>query len=70
MGDQVVITKAGELVDHITEAAMKHGCRPTTEVIVRIGTIGAQYRINCLKGQSDDRGTRLVIELCPVPEDS
>jgi hypothetical protein len=63
-----VIIKAGELVDHITEAAQRHGCRPTTDVLVRIGTLGAEYRINCLKGVRDQRGSHLLIELCAVPE--
>jgi hypothetical protein len=63
-----VITKTGELIEHITVAAQKHGCKPTTEVRVRIGTLGAEYRINCLKGVSDRRGSHLLIELCAVPE--
>jgi hypothetical protein len=63
-----MIAKAGELVDHIKEAAMHHGCAPTTDVRVRIGTLGPEYRINHLMGVDDARGFHLLIELCAVPE--
>jgi hypothetical protein len=68
MGDQDVITKAGELVEHLTAAAVQ-GASPHMDVRVRVGTLGPEYRINCLKGVNNDpRGAHLLIELCPVPE--
>lgn len=45
-----------------------HGCKPTTDIHVRIGSLGPEYRINMLKGVQDDRGFHLLIELCVVPE--
>ena len=68
MGRKDMIAKAGELIDHVIAAVEGHGCTPHTEVRVRIGTLGAEYRINVLKGVEDSRGFHLLMELCAVPE--
>lgn len=64
-----MISKAGELVEHLVAAA-EQGCRPTMDVRVRIGQIqgSPEYRINQLKGVNDPRGAYLLLELCAVPE--
>ncbi len=63
-----MITKTGELIDHIMAAVEQHGATPHTELVVRIGTMGQTYRINQLKGQPDERGFRLVLETSAIPE--
>lgn len=63
-----MIVKVGDLVEHITAAVEQHGCKRTTDIIVRIGNLGAEYRIDMLKGMEDQRGFHLLIQLCAVPE--
>lgn len=62
-----MITKTGELIDYIMAAA-EQGCRPTTDVRVRIGSLGPEYTIKQVKGLGDQRGVRLILELNPVPD--
>jgi hypothetical protein len=63
-----MITKAGQLVEHLTAAA-EQGCTPHMDVRVRIGTVGPVYRISQLKGvNGDPRGPFLLLELCAIPE--
>jgi hypothetical protein len=63
-----MINKVGELIDYVVEAVKEHGCKPTTDVVVRIGTLGPTYRISGMKGQRDDEGFRLVLETQAFPE--
>jgi hypothetical protein len=70
MGSEDMITKAGELAQHLLAAAQQ-GCQPGMDIRVRIGTLQGtpEYRINCLKGINNDaRGPYLLVELCAIPE--
>jgi hypothetical protein len=68
MGDQVVIDKAGELVDCLIAAVQQSGAEKHSEIRVRIGTLGPIYQINHLKGVREGGVTSLLLELCVVPE--
>jgi hypothetical protein len=60
------IEKVGQLVEYVTAAA-EQGCSPQTDLLVRIGTLGPEYRIACVKGMRDERGSHLLLELQPTP---
>lgn len=63
-----MIRNAGELVQYIQAAVAQHGATPHTEVRVRIGKTGPEYRINGLNAVQDQRGFSLVLEGCITPE--
>jgi hypothetical protein len=62
------ITKAGQLVEYIGAAVAQAGATPFTEVRVRIGTLGATYKINRMQASEDARGLCLILETDAVPE--
>ena len=62
-----MINNAGLLVDYIKGAVEQNNANPQTEVFVRIGDDGPLYRIHQMKGQSDLRGLRLVLQTSKVP---
>ena len=62
-----MIDNAGQLVDYIKEAVESHGATPLTEVRVRIGTLGAEYRIHQLTAVQDQRGFSLLLQTSAVP---
>lgn len=63
-----MITKAGELIEHIIAAVEQHGATPQTELRVRVGSLGPTYRVSQLKGVSDGRGFSLLLETELLPE--
>lgn len=63
-----MIHNAGTLIDHVKEAVLSHGATPHTEVRIRIGSLGAEYRIDKLVGVQDGRGFSLVLQAAVVPE--
>lgn len=68
MGSEDMITKAGELVEHLTAAVQQAGATQESEIRVRIGTVGPIYRINLLKGVRQGGVTSLLLELDFIPE--
>ncbi len=62
-----MIDNAGELVDYIKAAVEGHGATPMTEVRVRIGKMGPEYRIHELTAVKDQRGFSLLLQTSIVP---
>lgn len=63
-----MINNAGQLVEFISEAVKSHGATPHTEVRVRIGSLGPEYRIDQLVAVQDQRGFSLVLQAVITPE--
>lgn len=63
-----MIRNAGELIEYITAAVQEHGATPLTEITVRIGSVGAEYRISGLQGVQDQRGFSLLLQTEVLPK--
>lgn len=61
------INKTGQLVDYIRAAVETAGAKPETEIRVRIGENGPEYRIEKLMGSEDQRGFRLLLQTSALP---
>lgn len=62
-----MIKNAGELVDHVKAAVEQHNATPMTEIRVRIGTMGPEYRIHQMVGAQDQRGLMLLLQTSSAP---
>lgn len=63
-----MIGNAWDLMQHVKAAVSQHGATPATEVRIRIGATGPEYRIDQLVAVQDQRGFSLVLQGCIVPE--
>lgn len=64
-----MINKSGELIDHMIAAVQSHGATPDTDVRVRIGKTGPEYRIHELVGSTDNNGRdfKLILQTSIAP---
>lgn len=62
-----MINNAGELVDHVHAAVQQANATPLTEMRVRIGNIGPEYRIHQLVASQDQRGLCLILQTSIKP---
>jgi hypothetical protein len=65
-----VITKAGQLIEHMIAAVQQHNATQQTEIRVRIGAMGPVYAIDQMRGEVvPGVGGRILLQLNPVPEE-